>query len=91
MVKKEIIDESQVQVVLNKITTHTDINDGVKEADLVIEAATENEALKLKIFGQIDQAAPANAILASNTSSISIQMKRLKPSSILRWTLTKYL
>jgi len=44
MVKKEIIDESQVQVVLNKITTHTDINDGVKEADLVIEAATENEA-----------------------------------------------
>jgi len=72
MVKKEIIDESQVQVVLNKITTHTDINEGVKEADLVIEAATENEALKLKIFGQIDQAAPGNAILASNTSSISI-------------------
>ena len=72
MVKKEIIDESRVQTVLNKISTHTDIGEGVRSADLVVEAATENEGLKLKIFGQIDASAPAKAILASNTSSISI-------------------
>jgi len=72
LVKKEIIEESQVRVILNKITTHTDISTGVKDAELVVEAATENESLKLKIFGQIDKAAPSSAILASNTSSISI-------------------
>ena len=43
-----------------------------KDADLVVEAATENIDLKLKIFQQIDEAAPADCILASNTSSISI-------------------
>src|SRR5205085_5043366 len=48
------------------------IADGVKDADLIVEAATENMELKLKIFSQIDEAANANAILASNTSSISI-------------------
>jgi 3-hydroxybutyryl-CoA dehydrogenase len=50
----------------------TSIAAGVKESDLVVEAATENIALKLDIFKQLDEAAPANCILASNTSSISI-------------------
>jgi len=54
------------------ISTNTSVRDGVAAADLVVEAATENIELKLKIFGEMDAAAPANAILASNTSSISI-------------------
>lgn len=57
---------------LQNITTHTSMEVGVKDAELVVEAATENIDLKLKIFQQIDEYAPANCILASNTSSISI-------------------
>lgn len=57
---------------LTRIKTFSNISDGVKEAQLVVEAATENTDLKLKIFGQLDEAAPADCILASNTSSISI-------------------
>jgi 3-hydroxybutyryl-CoA dehydrogenase len=57
---------------LSNITTFTSIAEGVKNVDLVVEAATENVDLKLKIFKQIDEEAPENAILASNTSSISI-------------------
>ena len=57
---------------LGNITTFTSIAEGVKNVDLVVEAATENVDLKLKIFKQIDEEAPENAILASNTSSISI-------------------
>jgi 3-hydroxybutyryl-CoA dehydrogenase len=64
--------EEQKQQALNAITTHTDIATGTQQAELIVEAATENTALKLKIFKQIDEAAPASAILASNTSSISI-------------------
>lgn len=64
--------EEQKQQALSKITTLTDITEGVKNAELVVEAATENTELKLKIFKQIDEAAPAATILASNTSSISI-------------------
>ncbi|MGV8947126.1 MAG: 3-hydroxyacyl-CoA dehydrogenase family protein [Lutibacter sp.] len=72
MVDKEVItSEIKVQTLAN-ITTFTSIADGVKNVDLVVEAATENVDLKLKIFKQIDEEAPANAILASNTSSISI-------------------
>ncbi len=71
-ISKGAVTEEQKQQALNNITTFTDIGEGVKNAQLVIEAATENEALKLKIFKQIDEAAPAGAILASNTSSISI-------------------
>src|SRR5690606_1073127 len=48
------------------------VSDGVKNAELVVEAATENINLKLDIFRQLDENAPADAILASNTSSISI-------------------
>ncbi len=72
MVKKERINEADKQQTLANITTYTDINKAVADADLVIEAATENIDLKLKIFAQLDEAAPEKAILASNTSSISI-------------------
>lgn len=71
-VAKGTVTEDQKQLALSNITTHTDIAAGVQNAELVVEAATENADLKLKIFKQIDEAAPANAILASNTSSISI-------------------
>jgi 3-hydroxybutyryl-CoA dehydrogenase len=57
---------------LKNITTHTSVEAGVKEAELVVEAATENTELKLKIFQQMDELAPAECILATNTSSISI-------------------
>ena len=57
---------------LKNITTQTDLKSGVKEADLVVEAATENVDLKLKIFRDLDEACPPATILASNTSSISI-------------------
>ena len=57
---------------LGNLRTCTSLSEGVKEAQLVVEAATENTELKLTIFKQIDAAAPASAILATNTSSISI-------------------
>lgn len=57
---------------LHHIALHTSLEAGVKDAELVVEAATENIELKLKIFQQMDDAAPANCILATNTSSISI-------------------
>ncbi|MBI6120595.1 3-hydroxyacyl-CoA dehydrogenase family protein [Salegentibacter maritimus] len=72
MVSKEKISEVTKEATLNNITTFTDIAEGVKEIDLVVEAATENESLKLKIFKQLDENCSAKTILASNTSSISI-------------------
>lgn len=57
---------------LRNIATQTDLAAGVKDVSLVVEAATENVALKLKIFQELDQHVPADAILATNTSSISI-------------------
>lgn len=69
--KNLISDEIKSQTIKN-ITTFTTINNGVGDVDLVVEAATENIDLKLKIFKEIDEAAPENCILASNTSSISI-------------------
>lgn len=71
-VSKGILTEEQKATTLSLLKTETDIAKGVSEADLVVEAATENVALKLNIFKQLDAAAPAHAILASNTSSISI-------------------
>lgn len=71
-VKKEIISPEDKMETLERIATSQSIADGVKNADLVVEAATENLDLKLKIFGEIDLNAPHKAILASNTSSISI-------------------
>lgn len=72
MVKKERISEADKSATLGNITTFTDMSEAVKAADLVVEAATENVDLKFKIFAQMDEHAPANAILATNTSSISI-------------------
>lgn len=71
-VTKGTITAEAKDTTLNNITKYTSIAEGVKTSDLVVEAATENSDLKLKIFAQIDENAPANAILASNTSSISI-------------------
>ena len=69
---KGTVTEDQKKSALGNITTATDIAEGVKNAHLVVEAATENTELKLKIFKQIDDAAPEGCILATNTSSISI-------------------
>jgi 3-hydroxybutyryl-CoA dehydrogenase len=71
-VSKGVLTEEQKATTLNNITTNTSIADGVANANLVVEAATENVNLKLDIFKQLDAAAPAGCILASNTSSISI-------------------
>jgi len=72
LIAKEKITEATKTQTLNNITSFTSIVEGVKNIDLVVEAATENVDLKLKIFKQLDDVAPQNAILASNTSSISI-------------------
>jgi 3-hydroxybutyryl-CoA dehydrogenase len=72
MVSKEIIRKELKEETLANIKTSTTIANGIKNAELVIEAATENVDLKLKIFQQLDEAAPAGCILATNTSSISI-------------------
>ncbi len=72
MVKKEKISEDDKKETLDNISTFTTIEEGVKTVDLVVEAATENEDLKLKIFKQLDDACDKKTILASNTSSISI-------------------
>ena len=72
MVAKEIIRKELKEAALKNITTSTSIAEGVKESVLVVEAATENLDLKLKIFQQMDAAAPAGCILSTNTSSISI-------------------
>ncbi|WP_113652989.1 3-hydroxybutyryl-CoA dehydrogenase [Pedobacter namyangjuensis] len=69
--KGTLTEEQKVQTLTN-ITSITELDKGVGEADLVVEAATENLALKLKIFKDLDQFAKPEAILASNTSSISI-------------------
>lgn len=71
-VAKSIISAEDKATALRNISTATDIAEGVRSADLVVEAATENEALKLNIFEQLDEAAPPSCILATNTSSISI-------------------
>ena len=72
MVLKEKITDTDKQNTLANITTHTAILEGVKGVDLVVEAATENVDLKLKIFKQLDQLCDADTLLATNTSSISI-------------------
>ena len=72
LIAKEKISEADKEATLDNLTTYTSIADGVKQADLVVEAATENVNLKLKIFEELEANAPANCILASNTSSISI-------------------
>jgi 3-hydroxybutyryl-CoA dehydrogenase len=71
-VGKGILTEEQKNNALERITPYTDFIEGVRHADLVVEAATENLSLKLDIFKKLDEYAPQSAILASNTSSISI-------------------
>lgn len=71
-VAKGLLSEADKTATLGRIASHTSIATGVANADLVVEAATENTHLKLSIFKEIDAAAPAHCILASNTSSISI-------------------
>lgn len=72
MVAKEKISPEQKAETLNNISTFTSIKEGVDYAALVIEAATENLDLKLKIFKELDDVCSESAILATNTSSISI-------------------
>lgn len=71
-VKKGTLTEDEKAATLARIQPVTDLKTGVAHADLVVEAATENVGLKLKIFAEMDQYAPPAAILATNTSSISI-------------------
>jgi len=71
-IAKNAMTEDAKQQSLSRITTYTDMAEAVKDADIVIEAATENIDLKIKIFQQLDQLCPENCILATNTSSISI-------------------
>src|SRR5215203_4870464 len=71
-VQKGAIAADIKEAALKNITTHTSLATAVQDADLVVEAATENVDLKLAIFKQMDENAPQGCILASNTSSISI-------------------
>lgn len=72
MIQKEVITEDKKNQTLDNITIFSNIIEGVEYASLVVEAATENEALKLSIFKTLDGACPEDTILATNTSSISI-------------------
>ncbi|MCL6273105.1 3-hydroxybutyryl-CoA dehydrogenase [Muricauda sp. 2012CJ35-5] len=72
MLSKEKITEAQKSDTLNNLSTFTSLSEGVKNVDLVVEAATENLEIKLKIFKELDEICAANTILATNTSSISI-------------------
>jgi len=86
MLGKGTITAEQVENCKKNITINTSISNGVSQADLVVEAATENVDLKLKIFKEIDANAPTNCILASNTSSISITKiasATKRPSSVI--------
>ena len=72
LLSKEKISDLDKNNTLSNISTNTDLTDAVKDADLVIEAATENIDIKLKIFKQLDEICDENTILSTNTSSISI-------------------
>jgi 3-hydroxybutyryl-CoA dehydrogenase len=71
-IKKGTIDEQAKAATLNHIKTCTDLKDAVQNADLVIEAATENSEIKIGLFKQLSELCSDKVILASNTSSISI-------------------
>ncbi len=73
LIAKEKILDSDKQNTLDNIKTFTQLKEGVSNADLVVEAATENVEIKLNIFGDLDKLCPEKTILASNTSSISIE------------------
>ena len=85
-VSKEIISAEDRNTIIQNISTEQDIAQSVSRASLVVEAATENMDLKLKIFSELDKSAPSGAILASNTSSISISKiaaATKRPSSVI--------
>lgn len=69
---KGLLTEEEVAATLGRIRTGTSLQDGASNADLVVEAATENAVLKKEIFRELDALCPAHTILATNTSSISI-------------------
>jgi 3-hydroxybutyryl-CoA dehydrogenase len=71
-VEKGILTDADKKLALSNLTTTTFLKEGVRDAELVVEAATENIDLKLKIFKEIDESTKPSTILASNTSSISI-------------------
>jgi 3-hydroxybutyryl-CoA dehydrogenase len=71
-IAKGLVTEEQKKAALANIHIHSNMSEGVANAELVVEAATENVELKLQIFEQLDKLAPKDAILATNTSSISI-------------------
>ena len=71
-IAKGTLTASSKETLLSNITTFTDLNTGIGDADLIIEAATENSVVKKKIFAAMDKYAKPNCILATNTSSISI-------------------
>jgi len=71
-IKKELIKQKDKESTLKNISTHTELQTGVQSADLVVEAATENIDIKLQIFKDLDKWTKPEAILATNTSSISI-------------------
>ena len=72
MLSKEKITQADKDATLANINTYTDVKEGAKNADLVVEAASENESIKLNIFKTLDEVCPAHTILSSNTSSIPI-------------------
>lgn len=72
MIKKESITEADKNATLGRIRTFTSLREAVADRQLVVEAATENIELKTQIFRELDEATPAGAVLATNTSSISI-------------------
>ena len=71
-IKKEKISKQEKQSIIENISTFTDLKESILDADLVIEAATEDEKIKINIFKKLDQECKKNTILATNTSSISI-------------------
>jgi 3-hydroxybutyryl-CoA dehydrogenase len=71
-IAKELLSEADKAAALDRLQTGTDLGAAVAAADLVVEAATENTAIKFQLFKDLDELAPANCFLASNTSSISI-------------------
>lgn len=85
-VSKEKVTEEESAAALSRINTLTDLGEAVANAGLVIEAATENRNVKASIFREIDESAPEAALLASNTSSISITWlaaKTSRPESVI--------
>lgn len=72
LVQKDKLTEKEKTATIARLSSDTSLHNACKSADLVVEAVSENEQIKLKLFQQMDAAAPAHCILASNTSSISI-------------------